>query len=85
MPTGGFLLITHDGCQLWYMDNAGIVRLLLNGAGGRTHGGDGIFFYAPGWKMAEGRSVTMDLQGDILLCESDYGFIRRIRFLPLTP
>ncbi len=85
VPTGGYLLITHDGCQLWYMNAAGIIRLLLNGAGGRTHSGDGLFFYTPGLKIAEGRSVSMDSSGNILLCESDYGFIRRIRFLPLIP
>lgn len=85
VPTGGYLLLTHNGCQLWYIDSAGIVRLLLNGAGGRTHAGDGWFFYGPDPKIAEGRSVTMDADGNILLCESDYGFIRRIRFLPMVP
>jgi len=83
VPTGGYLLITHDGCQLWYMNTAGVVRLLLNGAPGRTHAGDGTFFYTSGLAMAEGRSVTMDYDGNILLCESDYGYIRRIRFLPV--
>lgn len=85
VPTGGYLLLTHDGCQLWYMDSAGTIRLLLNGAGGRTHNGDAAFFYSPAPKIAEGRSVTMDLEGNILICESDYGYIRRIRFLPMNP
>jgi hypothetical protein len=85
VPTGGYLLLTHDGCQLWYLDTAGIVRLLLAGGGGRTHAGDGMFFYSPDPKISEGRSVTMDFEGNIVLCESDYGFIRRIRFLPMNP
>ena len=85
VPTGGYLLLTHDGCQLWYLDNAGIVHLLLNGAGGRTHSGDGWFFYTPWPSISEGRSVTIDYDGNILVCESDYGFVRRIRFLPLSP
>ncbi len=81
VPTGGYLLLTHDGCQLWYLDTAGIVHLLLNGAGGRTHAGDGGFFYDPAQaKISEGRSVTMDSEGNILVCESDYGYVRRIRF-----
>jgi len=84
VPTGGYLLLTHDGCQLWYLDAAGIVHLLLNGARGRTHSGDGWFFYTPEPKISEGRSVAMDDQGNILVCESDYGYLRRIRFLPVN-
>jgi hypothetical protein len=80
-PTGGYLLLTHDGCQFWYMDSRNIMHLLLNGATGPTHGGDGLYFYNPSQlKISEGRSVTMDLAGNMLLCESDYGYIRRIRF-----
>jgi hypothetical protein len=82
VPTGGYLLLTHDGCQLWYMDSAGIIHLLLNGAGGRTHSGDGGFFYTPWPSISEGRSVTMDCEGNILVTESDWGYVRRIRFLP---
>lgn len=85
VPTGGYLLLTHDGCQLWYMDKGGTIRTLLNGASGRSHYGDGSFFYTPDLKISEGRSVAMDYAGNILICESDYGFIRRIRFVPLEP
>jgi hypothetical protein len=85
VPTGGYLLLTHDGCQLWYLDAAGVVHLLLNGARGRTHSGDGWFYYTPEPKISEGRSVAMDYLGNILVCESDYGYLRRIVFLPLTP
>lgn len=85
MPTGGYLLLTHDGCQLWYLDTAGVVHLMLNGARGRTHGGDGEFFYSPDPRISEGRSVALDYEGNILICESDYGYIRRIRFLPVGP
>lgn len=81
VPTGGYLVLTHDGCQLWYVDAAGIIHLLLNGAGGRTHSGDGLYFYSPAeWRISEGRSITMDYAGNILVCESDYGYVRRIRF-----
>jgi len=82
VPTGGFLLLTHNGCQLWYMDTAGIVHLLLNGYRGSTHSGDGQFYYTPWPAISEGRSVTMDYEGNILITESDYGYVRQIRFLP---
>jgi hypothetical protein len=86
VPTGGFLLLTHDGCQLWYVDTGGIIHLLVNGTTGSCHNGDGNFFYDPSdLKISEGRSVTMDYDGDILICESDYGYIRRIRFLRMWP
>ena len=85
VPTGGYLLLTHDGCQLWYLDGAGIVRLLLNGVRGNTHEGDGLFFYSPEPKISEGRSITMDYEGNILVCESDWGYVRRIRFQRLPP
>ena len=81
VPTGGYLILLHDGCQLWYMDAANTMHLMLNGAGGTTHNGDGYFFYdLSELKISEGRSVSMDYKGNILVCESDYGFVRRIRF-----
>ena len=84
VPAGGYLLLTHDGCQLWYRDTAGVVHLLLHGAGGSTHAGDGQWFFDPGEpRISEGRSVSMDYGGNILICESDWGFVRRIRFLRL--
>jgi len=85
VPTGGYLLLLHDGCQLWYVDAAGTIRLLLNGAGGSTHDGDEMFFYDNSvLKISEGRSVTMDYAGNIVVCESDYGYVRRIRFQRMT-
>ena len=88
VPTGGYLLLLHDGAQLWYVDTANNAHLLVNGLGGNVfvQAGDGGFFYAPDqYFIGEGRSVTMDYAGNIIICESDYGFIRRIRFLRLTP
>jgi hypothetical protein len=88
VPTGGYLLLLHDGAQLWYIDTANTAHLMINGTGGNVfvHAGDGGFFYAPGQAfIGEGRSVTMDYAGNIIICESDYGFIRRIRFQRLQP
>lgn len=85
VPTGGYLLLTHDGCQLWYLDTGGIVHLLLNGWNGNLHAGDGQYFYSPEPKISEGRSVTMDAAGNIIICESDWGYVRRIRFQRMPP
>lgn len=84
VPTGGYLLLTHEGSQLWYWDSGGIIHLMMNGGRGRTHAGDGLPFFGPEPRISEGRSVSLDAQGNILLCESDYGYIRRIQFLPVS-
>src|SRR5256885_9441256 len=39
--SGGYLLATHKGSQVWYVDAAGIIHLLVDGATGNTHAGDG--------------------------------------------
>jgi hypothetical protein len=68
------------------VDAGNTMHLLVNGAGGSVfvHAGDGQYFFAPDEvRIGEGRSVALDYAGNILLCESDYGFIRRIRFARL--
>ena len=47
VATGGHLFLLHEGCQLWYMDVANIMRLLMSGVGGVTHSGDGSHFSNP--------------------------------------
>jgi hypothetical protein len=85
LPTGGLLLLLHNGCQLWYKDASDTMHLLLIGANGRTHAGDGTYFYSPyEWRISEGRSVTMDDADNIIVCKSDYGYVRRIRFERLS-
>ena len=87
VPTGGYLLLLHDGAQLWYVDGSNTMHLLINGLGGNgfVHGGDGQYFFAPDQNnIGEGRSVAMDAAGNIIICESDYGFIRRVRFQRLN-
>jgi hypothetical protein len=64
VPTGGYLFLLHDGGQLWYMDTASVLHLLVNGGSGTTHNGDGVNFYDPlQLKISEGRSVSMDYNG----------------------
>ena len=80
LPNGGYLLATHAGSQIWYVDGAGIIRLFLDGLAGNVHDGDGDYFYSPGFKIAEARSVTLDYAGNILITENDRGYVRRIDF-----
>ena len=49
--------------------------------------GDGQWFYAnPGTaKISRVRAVNTDPLGNIIITESNYGYVRRIRFQRLTP
>ena len=50
-----------------------------------SHDGDGLFFYASSQlQISEGRSVSIDYDGNIFVCESDWGYVRRIRFRRMT-
>ncbi len=85
LPTGGYLLATHEGSQVLYVDPSGIIHIFLNGSYGGTHSGDGEWFHSPGFKISEARAVTMDTAGNILITENDRGYIRQIDFLRLSP
>ena len=77
-PIGGFFVGTHEGNQVWYVDPAGVLHLFLDGGDGHAHSGDGQYFRTPGQKVSEVRAVTVAPNGDILITENDYGFIRRV-------
>jgi sugar lactone lactonase YvrE len=84
-PTGGYLLATHEGSQVHYVDPAGIIHVLVNGSNGGFHTGDGQWFHSPGFKITETRAVTMDSKGNILITENDSGYIRQVDFHRLSP
>jgi hypothetical protein len=84
LPTGGYFLGTHEGSQVLYVDPAGIIHVFVNGAIG-AHAGDGQWFYTPGYKVSEPRAVTLDPQGNLLITESDSGYVRRVEFMRLSP
>ena len=85
LPNGGYLLATHEGSQVLYMDAAGLLYVFVDGEYGYAHSGDGEWFHSPGLKVTEVRSVTMDSQGNILIVENDFGFVRKIEFSRLQP
>jgi hypothetical protein len=85
MPNGGYLLATHEGSQVLYVDASGIIHVFVDGALGNVHDGDGDYFHSPGLKVSEVRAVSMDSRGNILITENDYGYVRMISFLRLTP
>jgi hypothetical protein len=72
-PIGGYFLATEQGAQFLYVDITGVIHILVNGYEG-THAGDGQWFYTPGYKFGQLRSVSMDNQGNLLIVENDLGY-----------
>lgn len=83
-PIGGYFLATDYGAQFLYVDITGIIHIMVNGYDD-THAGDGQWFYTPGYKFGQLRSVSMDSQGNLLIVENDIGYVRRIDFQRLSP
>lgn len=72
---GGFFAGTHEGCQLWFIDAAGVARLFLDGEKD-AHAGIGEAFDTPGKKVSELRSVSLDAAGNVYVVDDDRGFVR---------
>ncbi len=93
LPNGGFFTSEHDagsglGNRIWYIDPAGIIHRWMNGASTNAFRiGDGQWFYAnPGIaKVSRVRAVNTDPFGNMIITESNFGYVRRIRFQRLTP
>jgi hypothetical protein len=89
IPNGGFFISEHDpGNRIWYVDPAGILHRWMNGSSANNFRvGDGQWFYAnPATpKLSRVRAVNTDPNGNLIITESNYGYIRRIRFERLTP
>ena len=78
-PEGGYFLATHDGGQIWFVDDDNSIHLLIDGDDDGTHAGDGLPLNSPGRKISEPRAVTLAPNGDLIITEHDAGFIRLAR------
>lgn len=89
IPNGGYFICEHDpGNRIWYVDPAGIIHRWMNGSGANHRRvGDGQWFYAnPATpKVSRVRAVVTDIYGNLIITESNYGYVRRIRFQRLNP
>ena len=84
MPNGAYFLGTDAGSQLWYVDLAGRIHLMLHGSSAHAHAGDGQWFYNPQQpRLSKIRQITMDPLGNLLITEHDGGFVRKILFQPM--
>lgn len=89
IPNGGFFIGEHDpGSRVWYVDPAGIIHRWMNGSSvNNFRVGDGQWFYAnPATaKLSKVRSVNADPNGNLIIVESNFGYVRRINFKRLNP
>ena len=89
MPTiVAIALGSNLGNRIWYVDPAGIIHLWMNGNSAKNvRVGDGQWFYAsPSLaKVNRVRSVNTDPFGNIIIVESNYGFVRKINFQRMNP
>lgn len=89
IPNGGFFIGEHDpGNRIWYVDPAGIIHRWMNGSSANnSHVGDGQWFYnnPAQAKVSRVRAVNTDPNGNLIITESNFGYVRRIRFERLTP
>jgi len=94
LPNSGYFITEHDagnglGNRIWYVDPAGIIHRWMNGtgSGNPSRVGDGQWFYAnPGTaKVSRVRAINTDPFGNLIITESNYGYVRRIRFQRMNP
>jgi len=89
VPNGGFFITEHDpGNHVWYVDPAGIIHVWLNGSSANNFRvGDGAWFYANPTtpKVSRVRAINADPNGNLIITESNFGYVRRIRFERLVP
>jgi len=89
IPNGGFFIGEHDpGNRIWYVDPAGIIHRWMNGSSANNFRvGDGQWFYNnPNIaKVSRVRSVNTDPVGNPIIVESNFGYVRRVRFQRLNP
>lgn len=92
IPNGGYFIGEHDnngpGNRIWYVDPAGIIHRWMNGSSANNKRvGDGEWFYANPTvaKVSRVRAVNTDPFGNLIITESNYGYVRRIRFQRMTP
>jgi sugar lactone lactonase YvrE len=89
LPNHGYFISEHDpGNRIWYVDPAGIIHRWMNGSStNHFRVGDGQWFYANPTvpKISRVRAINADPNGNLIITESNYGYVRRIRFQRLIP
>ncbi len=79
LENGAFLLATHRGGDIWYVDTKGVAHLFIEGeGGGNHHRGDGRPLDEPGMKISEPRAIVMAPNRDLIITTNDTGYVRLV-------
>ena len=87
LPTGAYFLTTDGGSEVWYVDRDAHIHLFVDGDASGSYSGDGDWFYSDprDHKVSQVKEITVDYAGNLLITESDRGYIRKVNFSRLTP
>jgi hypothetical protein len=80
-PDGSYFLATHEGSQIWFVDSEQRIHLLIDGQPNHVHAGDNQPISTAGPKVSEVRAITIAPNRDLLITESDYGYVRRVEWI----
>lgn len=90
-PAGGYFLATHKGGDVWYVDKAGIITMVIRGDDANANAPANLPRPLPAVSsnvISELRFVSVALNGDLLIATNDSGYILRARYkgpLPAVP
>lgn len=90
-PMGGYFLATHKGGDVWYVDKAGIITMIIRGDDANANAPSNLPRPLPALSsvvLSELRFVSVALNGDLLIATNDSGYILRARYkgpLPAVP
>lgn len=84
-PLGGFFVATHKGGDIWYVDADGEARVFVEGDSNNTNSTSPEEVPTSDKVMSEPRSVSVALNGDVLIACNDAGVIRRVKNILPAP
>lgn len=84
-PLGGYFVCCHRGGDVWYVDTAGKAWMFIEGDDNKVHFTDPVAVPTPAKAISEPRSISVALNGDILIATNDAGYIKRVRYTGPPP
>lgn len=87
-PAGGYFLATHKGGDVWYVDRDGIITMVVQGNDRNVNVTTELPVALPSTGssvLSELRSVSVALNGDLLIATNDSGYILRALYQGPVP
>lgn len=82
LPSGGFLVATHRGSDVWFIDSLGIAHLFIEGVrNSDPFAGEGTLAASSGLKLSEIRAINITPGGDLIITHSDQSTVRIVENL----